>query len=105
MSEEKESKIQNWTLVLPVGALTLLGALMLSVSNEASVSLRLSEQHGQSILLLREEVKLLRLELKEQNATRYSAADADKLLERDLSYIKRDVAEIKLIIKEFHSGQ
>lgn len=89
---------QNWTLVLPVGALTLLGALMLSVSNEAAVGLKLAEQHGESILLLREEVRLLRLEIKERTQDRYTSDDAA----RDLAYIRQDIAELKQEIKENH---
>ena len=101
MSDDKEAKINNWTLVLPVGALTLLGALMLSVSNEAAVGLKLAEQHGESILLLREEVRLLRLEIKEKTFDRYTNKDA----ERDLGYIRQDIAEIKQAIKEAHNGK
>lgn len=92
----KGSLTQSWTLVLPVGALTLLGALMLSVSNEAAVGLKLAEQHGQSILLLREEVRLLRLEIKERTQSRYTRVDA----ERDLAYIRQDIAELKQALKE-----
>lgn len=86
----------NWTLVLPVGALTLLGALMLSVSNEAAISLRLAEQHGKSILMLHEEIRLLRLDLKDGDKMRYTSADA----QRDLEYIKRDIRELKDAVKE-----
>lgn len=103
MAEEKDSKgfsVNNWTLVLPVGALTLLGALMLSVSNEAAIGLKLAEQHGESILLLREEVRMLRQELKEGTQLRYTSADA----QRDLGYIQRDIREIKESMKEAHSG-
>lgn len=99
MSEETERKgvgIQNWTLVLPVGALTLLGALMLSVSNEAAVGLKLAEQHGNSILLLREEVRLLRQEIKDQSSLRYTSADA----QRDLGYIQRDIRELKESLRD-----
>ena len=99
MLEEAEKKglsAQNWTLVLPVGALTLLGALMLSVSNEAAIGLKLAEQHGRSILLLREEVRLLREELKDSAHTRYTSADA----QRDLRYIQRDINELKQALKE-----
>jgi len=100
MTEDvKVEKVNNWTLVLPVGALTLLGALMLSVSNEAAVGLKLAEQHGESILLLREEVRLLRSEIKEDTSNRYTNADA----ERDLNYIRRDIAEMKQTIKEAHA--
>lgn len=101
MSEEKESKVMNWTLVLPVGALTLLGALMLSVSNEAAVGLKLAEQHGDSILLLREEVRLLRLEIKEKTHNQYTNKDA----ERDLAYIRQDISAIKQAIKEVSDGK
>jgi len=87
---------QNWTLVLPVGALTLLGALMLSVSNEAAVGLKLAEQHGESILLLREEVRLLRLEIKERTQDRYTTDDAA----RDLAHIRQDIAELKQEIRD-----
>lgn len=72
---------------------------MLSVSNEAAIGLKLAEQHGESILLLREEVRLLRLELKERTHDRYTSDDA----ERDLNYIRRDIAELKEAIKE-HQG-
>ena len=99
-TERKGSAIQNWTLVLPVGALTLLGALMLSVSNEAAVGLKLAEQHGESILLLREEVRLLRQELKESTQLRYTSADA----QRDLNYIQRDIRDLKQAMKEAHNG-
>lgn len=101
MSDDKEVKMNNWTLVLPVGALTLLGALMLSVSNEAAVGLKLAEQHGESILLLREEVRLLRLEIQEKVIDRYTHKDAD----RDLGYLRQDIAEIKQSIKEEHNGK
>lgn len=102
MTEELERKgwsVQNWTLVLPVGALTLLGALMLSVSNEAAVGLKLAEQHGESILLLREEVRMLRQELKETSQTRYTSTDA----QRDLNYIQRDIRELKQTVKDLHN--
>jgi hypothetical protein len=88
------SQSPSWTFVLPIGALTLLGALMLSVSNEASNALRLSTQHGESILLIREEIKLLRSE--QRNA--YTNKDA----ERDLAYIRRDIGELKQAVKEAH---
>ena len=101
MTNEREEKTNNWTLVLPVGALTLLGALMLSVSNEAAVGLEMAKQHGESILLLREEVRLLRLEIKEKTTDRYTNKDA----ERDLNYIRRDIGEIKQSIKEAHNGK
>jgi hypothetical protein len=91
----KTEKIQNWTLVLPVGALTLLGALMLSVSNEAAIGLKLAEQHGESILLLREEVRLLRLEVKDRTINRYTSKDA----ERDLSYIRQDILDLKQAVR------
>lgn len=95
------ARVQNWTLVLPVGALTLLGALLLSVSNEAAVGLKLSEQHGESILLLREEVRLLRLEVKDRTIERYTASDA----ERDLAYIRSDIAELKQAVRDYHRGE
>jgi hypothetical protein len=75
-----------------------LGALMLSVSNEAAVGLKLAEQHGESILLLREEVRLLRLEIKERTNDRYTNKDA----ERDLNYIRQEIAEMKLEMRDFH---
>jgi len=103
MTEETQSKgfpAQNWTLVLPVGALTLLGALMLSVSNEAAIGLKLAEQHGESILLLREEVRMLRVELKDGTQLRYTSSDA----QRDLQYIQRDIAELKKTMKELHAN-
>lgn len=100
MSEEKKSNTMQWTLVLPAGALTLLGALMLTVSNEAHVGLKLAEQHGESILLLREEVRLLRQEVRVEMRDRYTSNDA----KRDLQYIQRDIAELKETIKELHSG-
>jgi hypothetical protein len=98
MIEEKESKAlgNNWTLVLPIGALSLLGALMLSVANEAAVALRLAEQHGESLLLLREEVRLMRRDLNESAQLSYTSIDA----QRDLEYIKRDISELKQAIKE-----
>ena len=103
MSDEQGAKpsINNWTLVLPVGALTLLGGLMLSVSNEAAVSLKLSEQHGASILLLREEVRLLRLEMKDDTRDRYTSSDAA----RDLAYIQRDITELKETVRVEHNGK
>ncbi|MBW2647543.1 MAG: hypothetical protein JRE23_15490 [Deltaproteobacteria bacterium] len=99
MTEEKVVDIPkaSWTIVLPVGALTLLGALMLSVSNEAAVALKLGEQHGESILLMREELQLLR----KATENRYTTYDA----ERDLGYIQRDIREIKDAIKENHTGR
>jgi len=92
------NQVQTWTLVLPVGALTLLGALILSVSNEAAVGLKLAEQHGESILLIREEVKLLRSEIKNNSIDQYTNKDA----ERDLGYIQRDITELKQVIKDAH---
>jgi hypothetical protein len=97
-TDVKKTGVNNWTLVIPVGALTLLGALMLSVSNEAAVGLKLAEQHGESILLLREEVRLLRLEIKERTNDRYTNKDA----ERDLNYIRQEIAEMKLEMRDFH---
>jgi len=99
MNVENPHKATNWTIVLPVGALTLLGGLMLSVSNEAAVGLKLAEQHGESILLLREEVRLLRVDIKEKTNDRYTIKDA----ERDLNYIRTDIADIKQTIKDAHN--
>jgi hypothetical protein len=96
VTEKQGNVINHWTFVLPVGALTLLGALMLSVSNEAAVGLKMAEQHGESILLLREEVRLLRLEIKERTHDRYTTRDA----ERDLNYIRLELAEIKEAFKD-----
>jgi len=81
--------------VLPGSTLVLLAGLMMSVSNEAAIGLRLGEQHGNSILLLREEVRLLREEIKTSTRDRYTSKDA----ERDLTYIRRDIAEIKDTLK------
>jgi hypothetical protein len=94
--EQGQQKTANWTFVLPVGVLTLLGALMLSISNEAAVGLNLAEQHGESILLLREEVRLLRKEVTEGTQDRYTSTDA----QRDLQYIQRDIKELKDTVKE-----
>lgn len=91
-----QEKAQSWTFVLPVGVLTLLGALMLSISNEAAISLELARQHGESILLLREQVKLLRGEVKEIRGNRYTDKDA----QRDLGYIRRDLEELKQVMKD-----
>lgn len=91
MTGETIDNAKGWTLVLPVGALTLLGALMLSVANEAAVALKLAEQHGESILLLREEVRLLRNEVQDRTLNRYTSKDA----ERDLAYIREDINELK----------
>ena len=98
MTEQVKSseKPQGWTLVLPVGALTLLGALMLSVSNEAAVGLKLSEQHGESILLLREEVRLLRLDIKERTIDRFTAVQADKAhfhLQKEIDEIHNELKD------------
>jgi hypothetical protein len=62
------------------------------------VGLKLAEQHGESILLLREEVRLLRLEIKERTNDRYTNKDA----ERDLNYIRQEIAEMKLEMRDFH---
>lgn len=99
MTEETGQKVQGWTLVLPVGALTLLGALMLSVSNEAAVALKLAEQHGESILLLREEVRLLRNEVQDRTIDRYTSKDAA----RDLAYIREDINELKEAIERINN--
>lgn len=100
MSEESGGKlpINNWTLVLPVGALTLLGALMLSVSNEASVALKIAEQHGEQLLRIQQQIDLLRTEQKDNFKSRYTSLDA----QRDLEYIKRDIAELKIAVKELN---
>jgi len=90
---------QALTLALPVGALTLLGALMLSVSNEAAIGLKLAEQHGESILLLREEVRILKEEIRDKGANRYTEQDA----ERDFLYIRREIDELKLVVREAHN--
>ncbi len=98
--ESKEvSNGSQWTLILPVGALTLLGALMLSVSNEAAIGLKLAEQHGASILLLREDIRLLRVDMKEGVHDTYTSEDA----ERDFKYIRREIGELKQVIREAHN--
>lgn len=92
MSEEIIKKENaGWTVILPISALTLLGALMLSVSNDAAISLDLAKQHGESILLLREELKLLKEDMRLRTDDRYTSKDAD----RDHMYISRDIMELK----------
>jgi len=89
---------QNWTLVLPIGALTLLGALILSVSNEAAIGLKLAEQHGESILLLREQISLLRADVKVGTRDRYTSSDAKD----DFDVVREDIKEIKELMREAH---
>jgi phage-related tail protein len=96
MSSEETAKQVGFNLVIPVGALALLGALMLSVSNEASIGLRLGEQNNEAIMSLQGEVRGLREDLQERTEDRYTSADAA----RDLAYIQRDIAELKQTVRE-----
>lgn len=90
----------GWTMILPVGALGLLGALLLSVQKDASVALDVARQHGEEILLLRSEIHSMESQMRERTQLRYTSKDA----ERDFSYLRRDIAECKEAIK-LHDGE
>jgi hypothetical protein len=101
MGDTTEKNTQTWSLVLPVGCLTLLGALVLNVNSNATRALDLAVQNGENFTLLKKETSLLRQDLKDKTRDRYTNRDA----ERDLDYIKRDIAELKAVVKEAHSGR
>ena len=101
MADEKNSReesvsksVTNWSLALPASALALLAGLMLTVSNDAAIALQLAGQHGESILLLQQQIDLLQMETKD----RYTEKDA----ERDLGHIQDDITELKQVIREVH---
>ena len=92
--ESVKRSIADWSLALPASALALLAGLMLTVANDTAIALQLAGQHGETILLMRQEIDILRLETKD----RYTNKDA----ERDLGYIREDITELNQVIREAH---
>jgi hypothetical protein len=85
----------SWTLVLPVGALTLLGALLLTVQNDATVALKLIAQGKQEFTILHGEIQGLKSALNVRTLQRYTSKDA----ERDFKYIQREIDQCNDFIK------
>ena len=83
-------------IALPLGALTLLGSLMLVVQKDAAVALDIARQHGQEFNILRAEIALLKQDMRERTQNRYTSGDAAK----DLRYIERRFTELESKIKE-----
>ena len=85
----------TWNIVLPVGALTVLGALMLNVAKDASIALSVAEQHGQELLLLKADLQILGNDVRDRTQLRYTSKDAA----RDHDYINRDIRSCKTALE------
>jgi len=86
----------TWNIVLPVGALALLGSLMQVVSKDASIALDVARQHGEELLLIRGEMTIIEKQLMERTQQRYTSQDAA----RDHEYIYRDIKQCQEWMKE-----
>ena len=86
----------SWKLAFPLSALGLLGALLLTVQKDASIALDVAKQHGQELLLLHSELRIIEEDIRARTQLRYTSKDA----ERDLRYIQKDLDACLLTIKE-----
>ena len=88
--------IGSWKLAFPIGALGLLGALLLTVQKDAAIALDVAKQHGQELLLLHGELQILHEHIRNRTQLRYTSRDA----ERDFRYIQKDLDACMEAIKE-----
>lgn len=93
---EQDKPTVTWNVVLPMGALGLLGTLMLVVAKDASVGLDLARQHGEQLLLMNNKLHLIEQEMKERTALRYTSEEAT----RDYAYYNRELERIRKALNE-----
>lgn len=86
----------TWNVVVPVGALGLLGALMLDVSKDAAISLDVARQHGEELLIVKGEMLMLKQDVRDRTQLRYTSKDAA----RDALYLQRDIDNCMTLIKD-----
>ena len=71
--------LKNVILVLiSTGILGVLSSGMLAIANDAKIAIRVAEQHGEELLLIRGELNSLRVEMLERTKSRYTAIDAER---------------------------
>ena len=85
----------TWRVVVPIGALSVLGALVLLVQKDAAIALDVARQHGEELLLMHREITLLKEE--KRKGERYTAEDAEK----DFRYLQRDI-DMRIKVIEEH---
>ena len=86
----------TWNIAIPIGALGLLGALMLDISKDSGHMQKVMEQHGEEMLLLKGDIHGLEQDMRERTQLRYTSKDAD----RDFKYLLREIEACKLTAKE-----
>ena len=80
------------------GALALLGALLVNISNDANIALEVAKQHGDELNQLRISMAAMRIAIDSRTKDRYTSQDAA----RDLQFMERRFAELESKIESFH---
>jgi hypothetical protein len=65
-------------VLVSTGILGVLSSGMLAIANDARIAIRVAEQHGEELLLIRGELTSLRVEMLERTKARYTAIDAER---------------------------
>ena len=65
-------------VLVSTGLLGLLSSGMMSVASDASIAIKVAEQHGEELLLIRGELNSIRQEMLERTQTRYTAIEAER---------------------------
>jgi hypothetical protein len=76
------------------GGIALLTAFLMQISNQASIAIAVAEQHGQELLILKQEIGVIQ----SRTADRYTSIDAA----RDMAYLQRRLKEIEDKIDRNH---
>jgi deoxyribodipyrimidine photolyase-like uncharacterized protein len=66
----------------------------MSIASDAAIAIKVAEQHGQELLMLRGSMESLREEMKDRTRDRYTAKDAERFndyIERRLDEIDKDL--------------
>lgn len=90
--ENGDATLKVITAIAGSGILGVFAAGMISIANDAKIAIKVAEQHGQELLLMRGEVSSLRLEMMERTKDRFTAADG-RYLEQQLRRIENDLDE------------
>jgi hypothetical protein len=89
----------KWMLRWLMGGGSLVAVVLgfsLTTAKDAQIAIQVAAQHGEEMLLLRQEINILQSEIRDRTQMRYTSKDA----ERDLGYIKRDVARCEALMNQ-----
>ena len=76
----------NWKLFGGVGAVSsIILAFSINTAKDAQIALSVVGQHGQELVELRSEIKILRDDMRDRTKLRYTSSDAAK----DFNYINQ----------------